>query len=139
MNDLLTWLAPIASTLIICAGQLALNSRFKHADEKRDQARAETEQKLQIEQEWRDSIASHMDNQDHKIDTILEAQCSQMRSDIIHRAHRYMDDLGCASLEEKRAFWDEYMKYQEMCEISKTENGFINDMVKKVMSLPNRT
>lgn len=138
MNDFLAWLAPIVSTLIVCAGQLILNSRFKRADEKRDCARMETKQKLQIAQEWRDSIISHMNNQDHKIDTILEAQCSQMRSDIIHRAHRYMDDLGCASLEEKKAFWDEYTKYQEMCKISKTENGFINDMVKRVMSLPNR-
>lgn len=138
MNDIISFLAPILSTLIICAGQLALNARFKRADEKRDAARKETEDKLKAEQEWRDSVIKRMDVQDQRIGTILDVQCTQMRSDIIHRTHRYMDDLGCASVEEKRAFFDEYEKYQEVCEANNIKNSFIDNMVEQVMQLPNR-
>ncbi len=41
MNEILNWLAPILSALVVCAGQLALNSRFKIADDKREEARVE--------------------------------------------------------------------------------------------------
>lgn len=64
MDRLVGWLAPIISTLVICAGQLALNSRFKRADEKRDQARAETQAKRDAEAEWRGRIEKRLDGQD---------------------------------------------------------------------------
>lgn len=131
MDSFVTWLAPIISTLIICAGQLALNTSFKRADERK-------EKKLNEETEWRNEVTRRLDAQDAHINTMLGAQCSQMRSDLIHRAHRYMDDLGCASIEEKNAYWDEYMKYCEMCDISEVENGFIENMANQVMNLPNR-
>ena len=118
MGDFLTWLAPIVSTLIICAGQLMLNARFKRADEKRDRARAETKQKLELEQEWRNTLSSRIDIQEQKINTIMQAQCSQMRSDVIHKCHRYLDDMGCASTEEKQSLHAEYDDYQKLCDIS---------------------
>lgn len=132
MDTFVTWFAPIVSTLIICAGQLALNTSFKRADERK-------EKKQHDEEAWRKQVTERLDAQDAHISTMLGAQCSQMRSDLIHRAHRYMDDLGCASIEEKNAFWDEYTKYCEMCDISDVENGFIENMVKAVMDLPNRS
>ena len=39
MEQLLNWLAPILSALVVCTGQLFLSSQFKRGDEKRDEAR----------------------------------------------------------------------------------------------------
>lgn len=138
MNAIISWLAPIMATLLTLAGQLALNTRFKLADEKRDADRADTDAKRAAEAEWRDSITSRLDGQDKRIDTILQAQCSQMRSDILHKAHRYNDDLGCASTEEKQALWAEYEDYETICDANNITNHFIDKLVNQVMSLPNR-
>lgn len=138
MEDVLNWLAPILSTLIVCAGQLMLNSRFKRADEKREQARIETTEKRAAEAEWRDKILGRLEEQDDRIDTILKAQCSQTRSDIIHKCHRYLDDIGCASTEEKQALHAEHEEYSAICEANDIANHFVDDLVNQVMHLPNR-
>ena len=166
MESFITWLAPIISTLIICAGQLALNTRFKRADEKHDQARAETQAKRDAEAEWRncverqiseqaealkhvaedrvdwyswrEEIVRLMDTQDEKIMSMLKSQVTQMRSDGLHKAHRYIDDLGCASTEEKDAFWAEYQEYCSLCKQYGIENSFVDELAKQVMSLPTR-
>lgn len=166
MEALIGWLAPILSTLVVCAGQLALNARFKRADEKRDQARAETQAKRDAEAAWRDNVERQiseqadalkhvaedridwyswraevvklMDTQDERIMSVLKGQCTQMRSDLIHRAHRYLDDLGRASTEEKDAFNDEYEDYCAICEAYGIKNSFIDDLARRVMELPER-
>lgn len=43
MDQIMSWLAPILSALVVCAGQLFLNDQFKHADEKREAAREQHE------------------------------------------------------------------------------------------------
>lgn len=138
LTNIWAWLAPIAAGLLTLAGQLWLNDRFKRADEKRDQARADTDAKRAAEAEWRECVVSRLDKQDERIDTILTAQCSQMRSDLIHRAHRYVDDLGCASTEEKQSFWAEYEDYMRICDANNIVNHFIDNLAKQVMALPNR-
>ena len=138
MDKLLAWMAPIAATLVTLAGQLWLNERFKLADQKRDAARAETDKKRAAEAEWREKVVKRLDKQDETIDTILTAQCSQMRSDLIHRAHRYIDDLGCAGTEEKQSFWAEYEDYIRICDANNVVNHFIDNLAKQVMALPNR-
>ena len=138
MDKLLAWMAPIAATLVTLAGQLWLNQRFKRADEKRDQARAETDKKRAAEAAWRESVTARMDTQDKRIDTILQAQCSQMRSDIIHKCHRYLDDLGKASTEEKEALKAEHQEYSEVCKANGIVNNFVDLMVQRVMELPER-
>lgn len=137
-NAFFSWLAPILSTLIICAGQLMLNTKFKQADEKRDQARIETQAKREAEAAWRDSTTKRLDEQDRRIETILQAQCSQMRSDIIHKCHRYLDDLGKASTEEKEALKAEHGEYSSVCEANGIVNSFVDMMVQRVMELPER-
>lgn len=132
------WLAPIAAGFLTLAGQLWLNQRFKRADEKRDQARADTDAKRAAEAEWRECIEQRLDKQDEKIDSVLKGQCTQMRSDIVHKAHRYLDDLGMASTEEKQAFWVEYEDYQLICEQYGIENHFVDELAKRVMELPER-
>lgn len=138
MDRIVTWLAPIASTLIICAGQLALNSRFKRADEKRDQARAETDAKRKAEAEWRDSVTQRLDDMEDKLNRSVLQQTVQIRSDIIHKCHRYLDDLGRASSEEKETLSDAYEQYCKFCADLDIENDFIDMMVARVMELPER-
>lgn len=138
MDAFIGWLAPICATLVTLAGQLWLNGRFKAADEKRDAARAETEAKRAAEAAWRDSVDKRMDEHDDKIMSMLKSQVTQMRSDLLHRAHRYIDDLGCASIEEKDAFWAEYVEYCELCEQYGIENSFVDELVQRVMSLSER-
>lgn len=92
---------------------------------------------------WRESLVEsldgRLDSHGDKIATILKVQCTQMRSDCVHRAHRYLDDLGCASTEEKNAFWAEYQEYCEMCEKYGVQNNFVGELAKRVMALPERT
>lgn len=132
------WLAPIAAGFLTLAGQLWLNDRFKRADEKLDRARADTDAKRAAEAEWREGVERRLDTQDAKIDSVLKGQCTQMRSDIVHKAHRYLDDLGMASTEEKQAFWVEYEDYQLICEQYGIENHFVDELAKRVMELPER-
>lgn len=131
MDSFVTWLAPILSTLVICAGQLALNTSFKRADERK-------EKKQRDEEAWRKQVTERLDEQGGKIDVIMGAQCSQIRSDIIHKCHRYLDDLGCASTEEKQSLHAEYEDYRALCEASGTENHFVDTLLERAIDLPER-
>lgn len=138
VQPLVTWAAPIVAALATCAGQLALNARFKMADEKRDSARAETQAKRDAEAAWRDSVEVRLSEQDGKIDAVLRGQTTQMRSDITHKIHRYMDDLGCASIEEKDSLAAEYKVYCNICDEYGITNDFVAFLMEQVMDLPNR-
>ena len=138
VQQAIAWFGPIVAALLTCAGQLWLNQKFKRADAKREEARRDTDAKRMAEAEWRDSVTKRLDQQDGRIDTILTAQCSQMRSDILHKAHRYIDDLGCASTEEKEALWAEWEDYSAICDANNIPNHFIDKLDNQVMSLPNR-
>lgn len=138
IEGLVSWAAPILSTLIIGAGQLWLNSRFKRADEKRDRARVEAEKLAEADKAWRDEVTARMDRQDECIGVVLSAQCSQMRSDIIHKCHRYLDDMGCASTEEKQALHAEYEDYQALCASSGVANHFVDNLMERTLELPGR-
>ena len=144
-NSVLTWLAPIAAGFLTLAGQLWLNDRFKRADEKRDQARADTDAKRAAEAEWRDSVderlaelAQGIKDVNEKTNRSIAVQASEIRSDIIHKCHRYFDDLGEASIEEKDALHDEHEQYTKFCEDLDIDNNFIDNLVAKVMELPER-
>lgn len=151
---------------LVALGQRKVNQRMDEGERKRDEARAETEAKRTVEAKWhdtvdkllseqnialqhvaedridwytwRDEIVNLMDRQDERIKIILRAQCSQTRSDIIHKCHRYLDDLGCASTEEKEALNAEHEEYTEMCEANDIVNHFVDGLVQRVMELPER-
>lgn len=140
---------------------------IKKGEQKRDEARKEAEASHAAEAEWRATIEStldkqaddlkviaddrdnwvtwraeieaRLDGQDDKIASILKGQCTQMRSDLIHRAHRYIDDLGCASTDEKNAFDEEYKDYCELCEAYGIKNNFVDHLAQQVMELPGRS
>lgn len=138
MDQFVAWLAPILSALITGGGMALINSKLASGERKRDAARAETEAKRAAEAAWRDSVSARLDEQDKCIGTILQAQCSQMRSDIIHKCHRYLDDLGKASTEEKEALKAEHNEYAKVCKANGIVNNFVDLMVQRVMELPER-
>ena len=138
MDAFVAWVAPIVATLVTLAGQLWLNGRFKAADEKRDAARAETEAKRAAEAEWRDEVDRRLKDIEEKMGRSVLHQALQLRSDIIHKCHRYLDDLGKASTEEKDALADEHKQYSQFCKDLDIDNDFIDEMVAKVKELPGR-
>lgn len=115
-----------------------MDDRMTKQSEEMERERAETEAKRASEAEWRIEVSKRIESQDTKIHAILEAQCTQMRSDLVHKAHRYIDDLGCASIEEKDAFNAEYDDYCEICEQYEIKNNFVATLAKQVMDLPDR-
>ena len=113
MESFITWLAPIISTLVICAGQLALNTRFKRADEKRDQARAETQAKRDAEAEWRGRIEASVSDLKKEVTQSKDAQQSTMRQSLIHSYEKYVT-RGWLTTEELSAWLDMHDKYSAM-------------------------
>ena len=69
---------------------------------------------------------------DEKISVINESLVCVMRGDLIHKAHRYVDDRGYATIEEKESWHEEWEQYQAVC----PRNGFIDALAEQVMSLP---
>ena len=133
-DSFVTWAAPIAST-VLTTYLVALISR---ADKR-------TEEKRSKELEWRDSVdvkleelAKGINDVDDKTRRSIAVQAAQIRSDIIHKCHRYLDDLGRASTEEKEALSDEHEQYARFCADLDVENNFIDALVERVMNLPER-
>jgi hypothetical protein len=137
--DLTAVLDKLLLPLALLAGQLWLNLKFKSAEDKRDSARADTDAKRAAEAEWREKVVHRLDEQDERIDAVLQGQVNQMRSDVTHKIHRYMDDLGCASTEEKNSLNEEYKVYCLICEKFGIENDFVANMMEQVMALPSRS
>lgn len=138
MDAFIGWLAPICATLVTLAGQLWLNGRFKAADEKRDAARAETQAKRDAEAAWRAEIDKRLEDIEEKMGRSIAQQAMQIRSDIVHKCHRYLDDLHAASIEEKDVLADQHRQYSQFCEDLGIDNDFIDNLVAKVMELPDR-
>lgn len=133
------------SVLVQAAGLAIIAGIQKSADAKRDRAKADTDAKRAKEAEWRESMERRMDSferlleaQDDKIDSVLKSQLTQTRSDIVHKSHRYLDDLGCASIDEKSAYDAQYREYTAMCEAYGIENEFVTHLHEQVMALPGR-
>ena len=138
MQEFIQWLAPIISTIIVTAATASINAHLQRSQKVADERHAETEAKRKAESEWQECVVKRLDGQDERIDTILTAQCSQMRSDIVHKCHRYLDDLGKASTEEKDALKAEHEEYSAVCKANGIVNNFVDMMVQRVMELPER-
>lgn len=130
---------------LVALGQRKLNMRMDEGEAKRNQARADTDAKREAEAKWREDMERRMQlfeealaKMDDKVNAILRGQLTQMRSDIVHKAHRYLDDLGCASTDEKQAFDAEYQEYASLCDAYGIENEFVENLHRQVMALPGR-
>lgn len=139
LKDFLTWAAPIASTVIVTFLTAQINLRTKREEETREERHAENDARRKKEAEWRERVEQRLTEQDMKMDVVLALQCSQMRSDITHKCHRYLDDLGRASTEEKQSLWAENEDYRRVCEANGIENHYIDALVERVMELPERS
>lgn len=122
-----------------------INQRLSESEEKRAAAKAATDEKRAIEAKWREDMEVRMQKleqclttQEKNVNLVLRGQISQMRSDVIHRTHRYLDDLGCASTEEKNAYEEEYKEYCLLCKTANVENEFVQSLHDQVMALPGR-
>ena len=124
--------------LILLIGQAVVALGQRRLTQQMDERQAKTDEERKRRSEWRDGVDKRLDAQDAKIATILKGQTTQMRSDLLHKAHRYVDDLGCASTEEKDAFWAEYEDYMSICDVSDITNHFIDQLAQRVMVLPDR-
>ena len=88
--------------------------------------------------EWRRKTDKRLDAIEEKQNRSIAQQAVDIRSDIIHKCHRYLDDLGKAGIEEKEALHDEHEQYAKFCEDLGMDNNFIDDLVQRVMDLPER-
>ena len=138
LESVATWLAPILSTIIVTAATASINAQVKRHELIAEERHSETEAKRKAEKEWQQSVIGRLDEQDRRIDTVLSLQCSQTRSDILHKCHRYLDDIGKASTEEKEALKAEHKDYADICKANGIENQFIDLLVQRVMELPER-
>jgi len=138
MEGIIAWLAPILSTIIVTAATASINAKIASGERKRDEARAETQAKRDAEAKWRDDVDKRLSDMEDKLGRSITQQTVQIRSDIIHKCHRYLDDLGRASSEEKETLSDAYEQYCKFCEDLEIENDFIDMMVSRVMALPER-
>lgn len=138
MDKLISWLAPILSTIIITAATASINAHLQRSQKLADERHAETEAKRKAEAEWREGVTKRLDDIEDKLGRSISQQASQTRSDIVHKCHRYLDDLGRASTEEKEALSDEHKQYSEFCDDLGIDNNFIDELVQRVMDLPER-
>ncbi len=127
------WLAPIAAGLLTLAGQLWLNDRFKRADEKRDQARADTDAKRATEAEWRIEVSRHLENQDEQMENMASSLQTTMRHMLIHNAEKYFS-RGAITPEEHASWCDMHDRYSAM-----GFNGLIDTYREKIDHLPHKT
>lgn len=124
--------------LLLLIGQTLVALGQRKMSQRMDEGQAKTDAKRKAEAEWREGITARLDAQDERIDAVLQGQVTQMRSDVTHKIHRYMDDLGCASTEEKNSLNEEYKLYCLLCEKYGIENDFVANMMEQVMALPSR-
>lgn len=116
MNEILNWLAPILSALVICAGQLVLNARFKIADEKRDEARIEQAEAERKKVKQRDAERS-----------IVLAIARTMLLDNYEKCM----NKGYYTLEERDVYSKLYESYKE-----DDGNGVIDEIAPRIRRLP---
>lgn len=138
MESFVGWLAPIVSTIIVAAATASINAKIASGERKRDAARAETEAKRAAEAEWRAEVDKRLSDIEEKMDRTILQQAMQIRSDIVHKCHRYLDDLHAASIEEKDVLADQHKQYSQFCKDLGIDNDFIDNLVAKVMELPDR-
>lgn len=133
VSAIATWAAPILSTIIITAATASINAKIASGERKRDEARAETEQKRKVEAAWRDSMTEHMRTQDKQIGLMTKSLQSTMRATLIHNAEKYFS-RGTITPEEQDSWCDMHDRYSAM-----GFNGLIDTYREKIDSLPHVT
>lgn len=131
--------------LLLLVGQALVALGQRKISQRMDEGQAKTDAKRKAEAEWRAGIDRRLGDMERRLDDMqgeldrsVSQQAVQIRSDIVHKCHRYLDDLGRASSEEKETLSDAYRQYCEFCADLDVENDFIDMLVQRVMELPER-
>lgn len=124
--------------LLLLIGQTLVALGQRKISQRMDEGQAKTDAKRVAEAEWRESVTKRLDEIEGKVDRSITQQAMWTRSDIVHKCHRYLDDLGKASTEEKQALHDEHVQYSQFCDDLGIDNNFIDNLVARVMDLPER-
>lgn len=127
----------VGSVVVVVVTALT-NQRMKERDRKADERHEEAEAERKRRDSWREGMSARIAKLEEIVNIMLTLHCSQIRADITHKCHRYLDDLGCASTEEKESLWAEYEDYRDVCEAYGIENHYIDRLVERVMELPER-
>ena len=138
MEAIIAWLAPMASAIIVAGATALINQRMKMAERKADERHAEAEAERKRRDSWREGMSHRIGRLEENVRLSNEAHCSQIRADIVHKCHRYLDDLGCASTEEKQSLDESYRDYLRFCKQLGIKNHFIDNLVARAMDLPER-
>lgn len=127
----------IGSIVVVVVTALT-NQHMKERDRKADERHEEAEAERKRRDAWLEGMSARVAKLEEIVKVILELQCSQTRADIIHKCHRYNDDIGKASYEEKESLRAENDDYRAVCEENGIENHYIDRLVERVMELPER-
>lgn len=113
MDKLISWLAPILSTIIITAATASINAHIKRRDKVADERHAETEAKRKTEAEWRERMEEAITDLKREVTKSKDAQQSTMRQSLIHSYEKYVT-RGWLTTEELSAWLDMHDKYSAM-------------------------
>ena len=127
----------IGSVVVVVVTALT-NQRMKERDRVLDERHEESEADRKRRDSWREGISARVGRLESVLDVLLKLYLSQMRSDITHKCHRYIDDLHAASTEEKDSLWAEYEDYKAVCDAHGIDNHYIDKLVEQTMELPPR-
>lgn len=108
-NQLLAWIVLIAVAAIATASITAAQHR----------------------REEREALAGRLDHQDEQLGLMVRLQASIARSDLIHKAQKYVNELHWATPEEIGSWVAEWEDYKAL-----GADGFIDNLASKVMGLP---
>ena len=88
------------------------------------------ERKAERERDHRQLMA-RLDEQDRKLDLLFSAQACTMRSDLVHKAQKYIYELHWATPEEVSSWNAEWEEYRAL-----GADGYIDGIAKQVLALP---
>lgn len=126
------------SSVVVVVVTAIINQRMKERDRKADERHEEAEAERNRRDVWREGMSARVGKLEATLDVLLRLYLSQMRSDITHKCHRYIDDLHAASTEEKDSLWAEYEDYRAVCDAHGIDNHYIDKLVEQTMELPPR-
>lgn len=160
LSPIISWLAPIISTIIVTAATASINASVKRHDQLADERHAETEAKRKADEEWRrtvDRLLSEqadalravaqdrtdwyswraevielMDSQGEKLDNLTNATQTTMRTTLLHYIEKYLT-RGWLTQEERSSLTDMHAKYSAL-----NANGLIDGYMRRIESLPDK-
>ena len=125
IQPLVSWVAPIASTIIVTAATASINQQVAKSQRTADERHAETEAKRRAEADWMRDVSS-------KLDCLTDATQTTMRATLLHYIEKYLT-RGWLTPEERAALVDMHHKYSAL-----NANGLIDGYMARIAELPDR-